>query len=136
MVDTDKTSCNCCGELITKGAHVCHHCGRNQKLLMRCLAPALQWFSLIVSAALLLLAWGQFNEARNQRQSANEALIRAKAAEERVTKVAKASLPVFKSLLTKTGGWGFSYSPREINNLTKPLKDALAESEDKDGLTP
>jgi hypothetical protein len=43
MSDTDKTPCSCCRELIAKGAPVCHYCGRNQKLLVRCLAPTLQW---------------------------------------------------------------------------------------------
>jgi hypothetical protein len=73
MIDTDKTPCNCCRELIAKGAPVCYHCGRNQKRLMRWLAPTLQGIGLLVSAALLMLSWGQFSEATKQRKSADEA---------------------------------------------------------------
>jgi hypothetical protein len=136
MTDTDKIQCNCCKELITNGAPVCYHCGRNQKFLMRCLAPTAQGIALAISIVLVVLSWYQFNEARNQRQSANEALNRAIAAEYRVTKVAKATLSVSESLLNATGRWGFSYSSAEIEKLTRPLKEALAENKGGSGVRP
>lgn len=127
MNDADKIPCNCCNELITKGSPVCYHCGRNQKLLMRCLAPTAQWLGLILSAVLLLLSWRQFNEATRQRQSADAALSRAIAAEHRVTQVAKTTVPIFESLLEAKGTYG-GYSPKEIEKLTRPLKEAIAEN--------
>lgn len=104
--DADKISCDCCKELITKGASVCYHCGRDQKPLMRRLAPTLQGASLILSAFLFLFSWLEFNEATRQRQSADAALGRAEATERRVTQIAKTTVPIFESLLEATGSYG------------------------------
>lgn len=123
MNDADKILCNRCNELITKGAPVCYHCGRDQTRLMRCLAPA----SLIVAVGLLLLSVLQFFEATRQRQSADAALSRAEATERRVTQIAITTVPIFESLLEATGTYG-GYSSKEIEKLTRPLKEAIAEN--------
>lgn len=145
--DADKIPCNCCKELITKEASVCYHCRRDQKPLMRRLAPTMQGASLIVAVGLLLFSLLQFIEARRQRQSADAALLRAEATERRaeqiekatdaalgraeatercVIKIAKTAVPIFESLLESKGTWG-TYSSEGRGKLIKPFKDAITE---------
>lgn len=128
MADVDKKPCSCCREFISIEATTCFHCGRNQNILKRFLNPTSQWIALIISVILVSLSWAQFNEARSQRESANEALNRAKTAEERVTKVASATLPIFESLLGTTGVASGGYSKKEMENLIRPLKEALKQN--------
>lgn len=150
MNDANKMACNCCSELITKGASACYHCGRNQKRLMRCLAAA----PVMISLALVVLSGFQFSEARRQRQSADAAFLsaeatkrraeqiekataaalgRAEAAERCVTTIAKTAVPIFESLLESKGTWG-TYSPKGMEKLLRPFKDAITEcSESRTG---
>lgn len=142
LVDTEKTSCNCCRELIIKGATICYHCGKNQNKIFRLLTPTPQWIALIVSIVLVLLSSFQyiearkqrifaenaFIEARKQRISADNAFIKSTDVERRVTKIAKATLPLFESLLVKTGRADGGYTSEEREKLTKALKDALIEN--------
>lgn len=142
VLDTEKASCNCCRELIIKGATICYHCGKNQKKIFRLLAPTPQWIALIVSIILVLLSLFQyiearqqriyaenaFNEARKQRISADDAFNKATVVERRVTRIAKATIPLFESLLGKYAWSDSGLSSAEIAKLTKPLKDALIDN--------
>lgn len=129
MNEAARTPCNCCKEPITKGASVCYRCGRNQKLLMRGLAPTATWLGVIASAVLVLLSWGQFDEAKRQRLSADAAKDRAVAAERCVTQIAEKTIPIFESLLESTGTYG-GYSPEGIEKLIRPLKEAIPKCKD------
>lgn len=150
MNDADEMPCNCCSELINRGASVCYHCGRNQTPLMRRLAAA----PVMISLALVVLSWFQFSEASRQRQSADAAfrsaedtkrraeqiekaavaaLSRAEATERCVTKIAKTAAPIFESLLESKGTFGV-YSSKAMGELLRPFKDAITEcSESRTG---
>ena len=124
----DKIPCNSCKELIALGAAVCHHCGRNQKRLIRWLGPTVQLLGILVSITLVALSYAQHTEAKHQRQSADAAFNRAAAAEAGVIKVAKTATSVFESIMERIGRWDSSYTPEEIEEVIRPLKEAIAES--------
>jgi hypothetical protein len=77
-------TCNCCNQVIRQNASVCHHCGRHQNWIVRNLANA----GLLITIAMMLIAYGQLREATKQRLAASDALHRASKAEGIATNVA------------------------------------------------
>jgi len=68
--------CRYCRMEINECARICHHCQSNQNILI----ANLDRFALIISMGLLILAFMQFDEARNDRISAEKALNQAEQA--------------------------------------------------------
>lgn len=131
-VDTEKKPCNCCGELILSNAKVCFHCSRDQNIGIRILKSIPQWIALGISIVILAFTWWQKEEATKQRISAEAAFNKAdaasnkaEAAERSVTNIANATIPLFESILYKTGRADGGYSTEEGEKLIRNYKNAL-----------
>jgi len=70
-------TCKCCYQVIEQNASVCHRCGRHQSWIVRNLTNA----GLLITVAMMLIAFGQLLEARKHRIDASDALKRASNAE-------------------------------------------------------
>lgn len=79
---TETVSCCYCKEQINIDAKVCFHCGHNQKRYMQCFNQYVNHAATIISIFFLVVAYWQYDEAKNERVKAENAL-------EQVQKVGK-----------------------------------------------
>jgi hypothetical protein len=104
---------------IPSSAKVCYHCQKHQKLVL----AYFDRISIIISIALLILAFMQFREARNDRISAEEALRQTQIVEKALRTAIKAFVENNYIIRKQYVTWG---STSEANKLFENNINSLA----------
>ena len=86
----EKKECRFCYQQINVLAHVCHYCGRYQQRVRQYFR--FESLALLVSIAMVFLAFLQFQEARKEHIAAKDALVQATEAERQALNIGDGDL--------------------------------------------
>lgn len=121
--------CYYCKEPINKNTKVCFHCGCHQNKIIQFVNQYINHLSIIFSICLLIAAFWQLSEARNEHKKAQEALEKAQKAEKRISDASKAIAKVLLAQSTLKGDADsfdvLMFFPKIMQNEAKSLLDTI-----------
>ena len=122
--------CRYCSEPIKASAKVCHHCSRHQNRFWQHFR--IEQVGLLVSIVMIVIAFSQLHEARQERIAANNALKKAQQAERDIKKLQAAFMENALSVISITwldletrSEFGTERAKKGIRETVKELNSTL-----------
>ncbi len=72
------TSCKYCNQVILLNSKVCHHCGRDQRLLFQYFSASTAFLMVLIAISQAAMGWLQYDESKKKRIEAEEVLANAR----------------------------------------------------------